>query len=244
MGILLGSLALLLSLGICVQASLVHSNYDGKSMLDALLLPHTPDQFFTHFFEQRLRLVKSSEHSFADLHDTEPWILELKDPETFLSRHFEEYLAAHGGLTIRDAQGHTVQVASTWEQQRASFLSNGHSAVLKRELIKVNSELSQLFQEVFNTEVSAHAYISSPGAQALQPHTDPYDVFVLHVHGVKTWTVCTPSPTSGQARHTPAELAELQEIERHQPEGCTSYNEEDLKGMSCDDIILEPGLNV
>lgn len=48
-------------------------------------------------------------------------------------------------------------------------------------------EVALAFLAAFGEEVNINAYASGPDAAGLAPHTDPYDVFVLHTAGTKRW---------------------------------------------------------
>jgi hypothetical protein len=74
----------------------------------------------------------------------------------------------------------------------------------------------------------------------LQPHTDPYDVFVIQVSGQKDWTICTPQP-DGSDGLSDAYKAQMQEIARHNIQGCTSYTKRDLSKMDCQQSTLHAG---
>ena len=78
------------------------------------------------------------------------------------------------------------------------------------------------------------------GSVCLQPHTDPYDVFIAQVSGEKDWTICTPNPEGAKDMNA-AQRAQLQEIQRHNIEGCTSYSKTDLAKMDCQELTLNRG---
>lgn len=117
--------------------------------------------------------------------------------------------------------------------------------------------ITTAIRSIFGTDSTVHAYHSAiHNSRALMPHTDPYDVIVLQLEGRKTWTTCIPevySDTENQNIHvqaiaenitdtyTPAQLAQLQEIRRQRQQGCTSYSDEDLRGMKCRTFTLEKG---
>ena len=109
---------------------------------------------------------------------------------------------------------------------------------------------------VFGTESTVHLYHATENAsRALMPHTDPYDVIVMQLQGSKQWTTCVPgaqtvAPTSDSAdpaddgdmaSFTDAQLGQLQEIRRQRQQGCTSYTDENLRGMKCSTFTLNAG---
>ena len=50
--------------------------------------------------------------------------------------------------------------------------------------------------------VTAHIYVSGREVNALNIHTDPYDVIVVQLHGTKRWTVCIPRPLQTESQWT------------------------------------------
>lgn len=99
----------------------------------------------------------------------------------------------------------------------------------------------------FDLRTGIHIYTTGPqgGARGLNPHTDPYDVFILQLEGSKKWTVCTPpAPRSynGTADGlSSAEKAELHLQDQHKSGQCTFYTDESLKELDCSQFVLEAG---
>ena len=94
--------------------------------------------------------------------------------------------------------------------------------------------------------VGVNLYLSAPGADVLPPHTDPYDVFILQLWGSKTWTTCVPlmpSDLEEGVKLSDADRAELYEIRKHHPDGCTAHTEEAIntEGMECTRHTMGPG---
>jgi hypothetical protein len=59
----------------------------------------------------------------------------------------------------------------------------------------------QDLEEVLGHPVQANAYLTPPGAAGLAPHHDTHDVFVLQLHGSKSWTVRAPVIAAPLPRH-------------------------------------------
>ncbi|EGD78113.1 hypothetical protein PTSG_08991 [Salpingoeca rosetta] len=157
-------------------------------------------------------------------------------------------------------------------------------------------QLQDGVRDVFGTESTVHLYHATQNeSRALMPHTDPYDVLVIQLHGSKRWTTCIPdayvsdtdtnndgsgtnaedddnantgtgdhgasasasaSSSSFPSRHgtrarpseaetikhfNPAQLGQLQEIRRQRQQGCTAYQDADLRGMRCNEFTLRAG---
>lgn len=77
-------------------------------------------------------------------------------------------------------------------------------------------EVALAFLDAFGEEININAYASPGGAAGLAPHTDPYDVFVLHTAGTKRWLL-------------------------HGLEGQTSIPYDDATGGHAGELVLEPG---
>jgi hypothetical protein len=221
---------------------------EARALLVSLLHPVKPEAFFGDTFQKNVLYIPGSKKGarassallaqdplLADLHT------DVEALDNFHTNNFQKYANVSGALTLRDANGLSVALASSWEEQRERFYGEGMSLVYKREKLKEETGFSRALERLFDTEISSHAYISGPGAQALAPHTDPYDVLVVHTFGRKLWRVCVPKPAKGTAEHNPAQLAELQEIEMDKFEGCTNYLLADLEAMACETLSMEAG---
>eukprot|EP00045_Choanoeca_perplexa_P018414 m.291110 g.291110 ORF g.291110 m.291110 type:complete len:1327 (+) comp17812_c0_seq4:4937-8917(+) len=154
-------------------------------------------------------------------------------------------------IDIRDGNGDILKTKpSSWESFLADSAYTGQSLVTKPELLdkedqqalkQVASTAIQLsLQQVFETTVTQHLYASREGAMALQPHTDGGDVFVHQLRGEKHWTVCVPQP-KGCEECNDADKALLQEVLKHQLQGCTRYDNTTLKSMACSHFTMVAG---
>ena len=93
----------------------------------------------------------------------------------------------------------------------------------------------------FGTNSTLHLYhAATSGSRALLPHTDPYDVIVVQLQGSKSWTTCTAA-VAGASDMSTAHRAQLLEMQLQQHEGCTSYTDENLRGMECSTFTLNEG---
>lgn len=77
-------------------------------------------------------------------------------------------------------------------------------------------EVALAFLDAFGEEININAYASPAGAAGLAPHTDPYDVFVLHTAGTKRWFL-------------------------HGKEGEAPVPYRDATGGNHGELVLEPG---
>ena len=158
-------------------------------------------------------------------------------------------------------QGQSTQVRSCTQLKQG--LDNGAGLLIRFEdfpLSPVNDLVAALqdgVQAAFGTQSTIHTYLATQqDSRALMPHTDPYDVVVVQLHGTKHWTSCIPAPEQPDAKHheqqrggepqnhaslSPAQLGQLQEIRRERQQGCTAYLDDHLKGMRCSNFTLRQG---
>lgn len=89
--------------------------------------------------------------------------------------------------------------------------------------------------------VGMNLYLSQGDSNVLPPHTDMYDVLVAQIYGWKNWTTCV---SKTPLHFDEAGRAELYESQRGLANGCTNYEESNLKGddgMHCEDFMMGPG---
>ncbi|EDQ84448.1 uncharacterized protein MONBRDRAFT_12796 [Monosiga brevicollis MX1] len=262
LGLGLVLLLLLQQLAAVVVAETTGEDAKGSSMVNATSLP-PPLGVLDLLFDGRAN-VKT--FFFNHFEQSVYHLAQRGDPETFLTRlaqlealtdsiaslddYAEWFDLWSAGTTVR-AQGGADpqaldQIASDSGEAITSdtiqnLLADGNSFVVKTEATdRPYSILQRQLQALFTTMTNVHAYISPPNAQALAPHTDPYDVFVVQVYGQKEWTLCTPQPPGGQ-NLSDAHKAQWQEIAKHNIQGCTNYQEWQLAKMDCQHITLLPG---
>ena len=122
------------------------------------------------------------------------------------------------------------------------------SAVLAAvETYAADWELSRLHEDLlasFGLAVGINAYFSAPKATALRPHTDPYDVIVVQLQGTKRWHVCPAvlDDVLAAAGMTESDGAEVLELKRHSPLGCTLIDDAlNDPNLACREVVLGPG---
>ena len=97
---------------------------------------------------------------------------------------------------------------------------------------------------------SLHTYVSSPEANVLPPHTDPYDVIVIQLVGTKSWKACVPTQElgnrfglteGGKKNLSDSSLCQLQEMAKGSLGGCTTYSVKASKTLKCTSWEMTPG---
>jgi hypothetical protein len=96
-------------------------------------------------------------------------------------------------------------------------------------LAPLNSGATQLFD--FARGDTPHVYISSPGAAALDNHTDTTDVLVVQLSGTKRWFVCSTAAATAAAAVGPVTLGFARPPSESKLEQCTTYSAEEMASL-------------
>jgi Cupin superfamily protein len=117
------------------------------------------------------------------------------------------------------------------------YIASGGSAVVHIVADEIFLSLKKHIEESLGLRVSMNVYRSGPNGVALYPHTDRYDVFVLHLEGEKTWEICIPEDLSQQAVDflSAADISDLYEVTESNVAGCTTHKDE-----SFNNDLLQP----
>ncbi|EDQ85702.1 uncharacterized protein MONBRDRAFT_38713 [Monosiga brevicollis MX1] len=160
------------------------------------------------------------------------------------------YGRSQDAIAFRDRHAADVPLDTLLERVSLEHLydylvQHSYSVVIREEYFPgyAQTSLEELIQTAFGSStVTSHVYLSGSEAHALNPHTDPYDVLVLHLHGQKHWTVCHPLDSSTEwADASQAQLAQLFEIQRKSVDGCTNFDIAETDKMRCEHFTLSPG---
>lgn len=80
---------------------------------------------------------------------------------------------------------------------------------------------------------TVHLYVSSPGASALDNHTDTTDIVVLHLDGAKEWLLC-------EEREEDTDDPFVFSL-THKLSSCSTYEKKEIDTLKCYRTILNPG---
>jgi hypothetical protein len=110
----------------------------------------------------------------------------------------------------------------------------------------VFTEMQAALESDILTPVSTHVYVSRANKQALDIHTDPYDVFAVQLAGKKRWKMCLPRDPGTGAGHgatclSPTDRALKREMLGWGGLGGTNYKPEELDAMDCELVETSPG---
>ena len=161
------------------------SGSKSTDIFEWLMLPLTEDAFINDVWEQKPYIVSRKDRSYYDQLFTAAQFDSLLEFERFVPTEIrvvcngkqapvKEYIKANGRVDIgRISQyyleGHSIVLHS---------LENFHPAV---------AGFTQAMRHFFSANVLVNAYITPAGAQALHPHFDAHDVFIMQIEGSKNW---------------------------------------------------------
>ena len=229
----------------------------------AKVLPIELSSFFSTFFNRKMVRLN---HTDTSLDPSLLWSSDELDStltamasDGKLSRGTNA-VALHGNKSGFEFKTENETVQEVTERFIHSLRNHGVSYVLKFEYVSAAFRplkwLSDVLFDVGGIPASIHLYCSSPGAQVLKPHTDPYDVIVWQLVGVKRWKACVPrveiasATTSAQDGDTltDAQRCLLQELAKDNIDGCTSYSVDDTHALVCEECArprpMHPSLRI
>ncbi|TMW68845.1 hypothetical protein Poli38472_006313 [Pythium oligandrum] len=173
----------------------VASSSDAAREVVAKLLGETTlDQFMTDYFEKQPLLVRSEgNHKLFDkglfsrqklLETVGSQELEFGKDMTvvrYVDNERENYLPDNGKLGVK-------------KSQLSGLLNKGYSCQFYQPQRYVDGlfQLNSSFEQVFGCLAGASAYLTPPASQALPPHHDDVEVFIIQTEGRKKWKLYRP----------------------------------------------------
>eukprot|EP00730_Choanoeca_flexa_P007844 TRINITY_DN12401_c0_g1_i6.p1 TRINITY_DN12401_c0_g1~~TRINITY_DN12401_c0_g1_i6.p1 ORF type:complete len:2361 (+),score=333.61 TRINITY_DN12401_c0_g1_i6:340-7422(+) len=203
------------------------------------LLGISNEQFYNQHFGSNIYLSQRNDaHQLVDsITTTDRFAAQVVSFDTYLDNFVDLADATTPRSNKLTKVNASSQTALDSQDNALELFEQGHSFVIS---FGDSTPLTQAIASVFPTTVTMNAYITPPKSQALDPHTDRYDVFIIQLSGTKTWTTCVPQPEASDGM-TDADKAQLAELQRESIDGCTSYTKRNLDNMTCDTLIMQPG---
>ncbi|WNJ16379.1 JmjC domain-containing protein [Pontibacter sp. G13] len=160
------------------------------SGLSDLLAPITQDDFFQTYWEQKPMILHREDSRYFE------HLITIGQVDQLLELHRPT------GQSIRVVKDQQPLNPSKFEELDGSLNLNqlyaayadGYTVVVN-EIQRFWSPLRKLCQAVSDTlshQTVANLYLTPKGQQALKPHHDSHDVFVIQVHGQKHWRIYDP----------------------------------------------------
>lgn len=174
---------------------------------DRLVAPVTRAAFMASYYELTPLVLHREEPSYY------AGLLSLED----MWDHIEMRCPGSGGINL--VKLGEAQNPSDWlgPNGRAdpvlvmAMFDDGWTVALNKmhDQLPALGDLCAAAEAVFSCPFQTNLYLTPPGAQGFKPHWDTHDVFVLQVHGSKTWTLYDTQvelPLVGQSfdEHKPA----------------------------------------
>ena len=179
--------------------------------LDRLLAPTTRKAFFADHHEQQPLFCGSSEPRSYD------GLLTLAAVDAVVAsadlRHDMLRLVA-GGDPV-DPSRYISPDGRVLPAALAEAYLRGATVVLPQlhRSVAAIADFCSALEGEFSAAVQANAYLTPAAAQGFEPHYDQHDVFILQIHGTKTWRLYgTPRAAAGgtpfeRGRHEPGAVS-------------------------------------
>ena len=206
-------------------------NDDGLVLASIFGSEETRDNFFANHFGSDIVHMQRTE---SDLHSP---VKDLTMSELFASSDMA--LRNWGSSEDVDKNKMTFQDFEEYIQKGGSAVAH---IVNDQTLFPIKAHI----EDSLGMPISMNVYHSGPEGVALYPHTDRYDVIVLHLEGEKEWEICIPDDNNdddnnNSADLTSADVADIKEVELANVAGCTTHEGESRSTMVCSNTTMTPG---
>jgi ribosomal protein L16 Arg81 hydroxylase len=167
--------------------------------LQELIHPIDPSQFFEEYWSQRPLLIERSAPNYyraaVQAKDVEIFLLQgrVRYPEVRLIKHgkkipFEELFHAGWLNGVASLDENPARISPIYEAYR-----EGYTLIVRAERVAPNiAVLCRDIEQQLHHPVMSELFLTPKDSQGSLVHTDPHDVFVLQVSGVKHWRVYAP----------------------------------------------------
>ncbi|KAL4151983.1 hypothetical protein PRNP1_008919 [Phytophthora ramorum] len=167
-----------------------------ESTLTKLLGGMSLDSFLSEYFEKKPLLVRKAEKGalFGNALFSRKKMLKVMEKQPRSMGFGKDLTVCRYANSERenfdgeDSNGHATS------RQVASLFDNGYSCQFYQPQRYVDGlyELNAAFEEIFGGLAGASAYLTPANSQALAPHHDDVEVFVLQTQGRKKWKLYHP----------------------------------------------------
>lgn len=178
----------------------VNSIEEGRRILQWILNPVQPDEFFGSFWEKNAcQVQRQTPKYFAEL-------ISFEMIDEMLIRHHLEFTTNIDVTTYKDGVRQTLNPEgramppAVW----SSYADGCSIRILNPSTYLAGlRQVCSMLQEFFHCLVGANVYLTPPNSQGFAPHYDDIEAFVLQVEGRKRWRLYMPvKPTDMLARHS------------------------------------------
>ena len=178
------------------------------------------NEFFDTSFRQKQYRVKPRNDDVLNLAFGDSFA-EHRGPQELTQYLFDNFVneSNNNAFSMQDAHGERLP-RPDGDTSVPEALAKGNSFVFRFEHLAKGGSMPVVdsLEALLLTTVTPHIYASGKTAQALKPHTDMYDVVIVHMAGRKVWYTCIPRSNSSE-QLSEAARAEMAEIQKEQVDG-------------------------
>lgn len=149
--------------------------------IDYLLSPYNFTDFFNDQLGKKAILIPGDDNKFKDL-------LSWEDID-----YFQRY-TPQGNNSTRLIFDKNPLANQAFSQFNKCIMEGATFVVNHLQTKHPNTDqFVRLLSAELNTRINVNCYVSKPNKQGFNTHYDRHDVFILHLHGEKAWTVFKPT---------------------------------------------------
>ncbi|KAH8238443.1 hypothetical protein KR032_006938, partial [Drosophila birchii] len=181
---------------------------EGRRMLQWIMNPVKPDDFFSDFWEKNACLVqRKSPNFFSDLISFQMIDEMLIHNHLEFTTNIDITSYTNGKRETLNPEGR-AKPPTVW-----GFYGDGCSIRILNPSTYLAGlrQLCSMLQEFFHCLVGANVYLTPPNSQGFAPHFDDIEAFVLQIEGSKRWRLYMPlQPADVLARESSGNYSQEQ----------------------------------
>ncbi|KAH8392949.1 hypothetical protein KR200_001325, partial [Drosophila serrata] len=162
---------------------------DGRRVLQWIMNPVQPDDFFSDFWEKNACLVQRKDPKFFSK------LISFKMIDEMLNQHHLEFTTNIDITSYTDGKRETLNPEGRAKPPTVwGFYGDGCSIRILNPSTYLTGlrETCTMLQEFFHCLVGANVYLTPPNSQGFAPHFDDIEAFVLQIEGRKRWRLYMP----------------------------------------------------
>lgn len=148
-----------------------------NSFFEEIINPIEKKNFLENFYSKKHIYIKGNSNKFDNLFNIDRF------NELLSNSYIEKFL-----LSLKNKIIHVDQIG---RKNIRDYLLQGYTIKLNN-IEYFNKEIAKsinLLKKEFLCDVKVNLYSSAPSKRAFSAHLDNYNVFILHLHGKKEWTI-------------------------------------------------------
>ncbi|KAH8287068.1 hypothetical protein KR054_001748 [Drosophila jambulina] len=186
----------------------LNSIEEGRRMLQWMMNPVKPDDFFSGFWEKNACLVQRKNPKFFSE------LLSFQMIDEMLIRNHLEFTTNIDVTSYTDGKRETLNPEGRAKPPTVwGFYGDGCSIRILNPSTYCTGlrQLCSMLQEFFHCLVGANVYLTPPNSQGFAPHFDDIEAFVLQIEGRKRWRLYMPlQPADVLARESSGNYSQEQ----------------------------------